>query len=318
MILVPLGSDGLTVSRQGLGCMGMGHSYGPADDAESVATIRHAVELGVTLLDTADLYGSRTGRPGSNEELVGEAVAPFRDTVTLATKFGFVYDPATGERSLCGRPEYVPQACDASLRRLGTDRIDLYYLHRVDPDVPVAETVGAMAELVAAGKVGHIGLSMVDAAQLRAAHAVHPISAVQSEYSLWQRDIEASVLPAARELGIGIVAYSPLGRGFLSGTVGPGSEVGAFRASLRRFRPDAMTANQHIAATVRAVADDLGVTPAQVALAWVHAQGADVVPIPGTRRRANLADNVAALDLALGPAELSRLEPLAAQVREPE
>jgi aryl-alcohol dehydrogenase-like predicted oxidoreductase len=310
---VPLSSDGLAVSRQGLGCMGMGRSYGPADDGESIATIRYAIESGVTLFDTADLYGSSDGRPGSNEELVGEAVRPYRDEIVLATKFGFVYDRATRERSLCGRPEYARRACDASLRRLGTDHIDLYYLHRVDPVVPVEETVGAMAELVADGKVRHIGLSMVDSATLRAAHAVHPVSALQSEYSLWQRDIEASVLPTARELGVGIVPYSPLGRGFLSGAVGPGSAVGAFRGGMPRFQPDAMAANQHIAATVRAVADELGATPAQVALAWVHAQGDDMVPIPGTRRRANLADNLAALDLTLGPAELSRLEPLAAQ-----
>lgn len=316
MTLVPLGATGLAVSRQGLGCMGMGRSYGPADDGESIATIRYAIELGVTLFDTADLYGSGDGRPGSNEELVGEAVRPYRDAVTVATKFGFVYDRATGERSLCGRPEYARQSCDASLRRLGIDHIDLYYLHRVDPAVPVTETVGAMAELVAAGKVRHIGLSMVDSETLRAAHAVHPVSAVQSEYSLWQRDIEADVLPAARELGVGIVPYSPLGRGFLSGAVGAGSAVGRFRGGMARFQPDAMAANQHIADTVREIADDLGATPAQVALAWVHAQGDDVVPIPGTRRRANLADNLAALDLTLGPAELSRLEPLAAQVRD--
>ncbi|HEY3501754.1 MAG TPA: aldo/keto reductase [Actinocatenispora sp.] len=309
---VPLGSDGLTVSRQGLGCMGMGRSYGPADDRESVETIRRAVELGVTLLDTADLYGSADGRPGSNETLVGQAIRPIRDEVVLATKVGFVYD--RGERRLCGTPAYVRAACDASLRRLGTDRIDLYYLHRVDPATPLADTVGALAGLVDAGKVLHIGLSMVDGAELRAAHAVHPVSAVQSEYSLWRRDIESDVLPAARRLGVGIVPYSPLGRGFLSGTVAAGDDVGTFRAKLPRFTPDALAANAYVADAVRAVADEVGATAAQVALAWIHAQGADMVPIPGTRTRAHLEANVGALDVVLTPAQVDRLDGLAAGV----
>ncbi|GAA4203142.1 aldo/keto reductase [Actinocatenispora rupis] len=311
---VPLGRDGLTVSRQGLGCMGMGHSYGRADDRESVATIRRAVELGVTLLDTADLYGSSTGDPGSNETLVGQAIHHIRDQVVLATKVGFVY--ADGERRLCGRPEYVRAACDASLRRLGTDRIDLYHLHRVDPAVPVEDSVGALAELVAAGKVLHIGLSMVDADQLRAAHAVHPVSAVQSEYSLWRRDIEHSVLPAARALGVGLVPYSPLGRGFLAGAVAAGDDVGRFRSTLPRFGPAALAANAHIADTVRDVAEELGATAAQVALAWVHSRGADVVPIPGTRHRRHLTANVGALDLTLSPAQLDRLDRLHRTVTE--
>lgn len=311
---VPLGSDGLRVSRQGLGCMGMGRAYGPADDRESVATIRRAAELGVTLLDTADLYGSSDGRPGSNEVVVGRAIRPIRDEVTLATKVGFVYED--GRRRLCGTPEYVRAACDASLRRLGTDRIDLYYLHRVDPATPVEETVGALAGLVAAGKVLHIGLSMVDGARLRAAHAVHPVGAVQSEYSLWCRDIEADVLPTARALGVGVVAYSPLGRGFLAGSVAAGTDVGRFRASLPRFRPAALAANAPVADEVRAVADDLGVTAAQVALAWIHARGTDLVPIPGARTRAHVEANVGALGVVLGPAHLARLDPLAARVRD--
>jgi aryl-alcohol dehydrogenase-like predicted oxidoreductase len=306
---VRLGATGPLVSRQGLGCMGMGGSYGPADDRESAAVIRRAIELGVTLFDTADLYGSST-RPGSNEEMVGAAVRPYRDAIVLASKFGFVFDPATGARGLCGTPAYAGRACDASLRRLGTDRIDLYYLHRVDPEVPIEETVGAMADLVRAGKVRHLGLSMVTAAELRAAHAVHPIAAVQSEYSLWCRDIESDVLPAARALGVGVVPYAPLGRGFLAGSVRPGTDVGRFRATIPAFRPAALEANAHIADAVREIAVRHDATAAQVALAWVYAQGRDLVPIPGTRRRGYLEDNVAALTVRLSADELARLSGL--------
>ncbi|HEY3686101.1 MAG TPA: aldo/keto reductase [Streptosporangiaceae bacterium] len=306
---VRLGTGGPLVSRQGLGCMGMGGSYGPADDRESAAVIRRAIELGVTLFDTADLYGSST-RPGSNEEMVGAAVRPYRDAIVLASKFGFVFDPVTGARGLCGTPAYAGRACDASLRRLGTDRIDLYYLHRVDPEVPIEETVGAMADLVRAGKVRHLGLSMVTAAELRAAHAVHPIAAVQSEYSLWCRGIEADVLPAARALGVGVVPYAPLGRGFLAGSVRPGSDVGRFRATIPAFQPAALEANAHIADAVREIAERHDATAAQVALAWVYAQGRDLVPIPGTRRRRYLEDNVAALAVRLTADELARLSGL--------
>jgi aryl-alcohol dehydrogenase-like predicted oxidoreductase len=309
METVRLGADGPLVSRQGFGCMGMGGSYGPADDGESTATIHRAIELGVTLFDTADLYGSNV-RPGSNEEMVGVAVRPYRDAVVLASKFGFVFDAVTGERGLCGTPEYAGRACDASLRRLGTDHIDLYYLHRVDPEVPIEETVGAMADLVRAGKVRHLGLSMVTAAQLRAAHAVHPIAAVQSEYSLWCRDIEAEVLPAARDLGVGVVPYAPLGRGFLAGSVRPGTDVGRFRSTLPAFQPDALEANAHIADAVREIAVRHDATPAQVTLAWLHAQGSDLVPIPGTRRRRNLEDNVGALTVRLTTDELAGLADL--------
>ena len=310
---VSLGSQGLTVSRQGLGCMGMSEFYGTIDEPEAVATIHRALDLGVTFLDTADVYGL-----GVNEELVGRAIAGRRDQVELATKFGIVRDPANPRfRALRGDPAYVRESIDASLRRLGVDHVDLYYLHRVDPDTPVEDTVGAMAELVKAGKVRHIGLSEVTAGQVRRAHAVYPVTAVQSEYSLWERGIEAEVVPALRELGVGLVPYSPLGRGFLSGTVT--SAVGLpdtdFRAHLPRFQPEHADANQVIAATVRAVAEAKGVTPAQVALAWVHRQGDDVVPIPGTKRRTYLQDNVAALAVTFTDDELAALEPLAGQVR---
>jgi aryl-alcohol dehydrogenase-like predicted oxidoreductase len=308
---VPLGSQGLEVSAQGLGCMGMTHAYldqGGRDDAESIATIHRALDLGVTFLDTADIYG-----PYTNEELVGRAIAGRRDEVVLATKFGFIPGPdgPFDRRTLRGDPAYVREAIDASLRRLGVDHVDLYYQHRPDPDVPIEETVGAMAELVAAGKVRYLGLSEVDADQLERAHAVHPITAVQSEYSLWTRDVEA-VLPTMRRLGVGLVPFSPLGRGFLTGALQSSGDLadGDWRSTNPRFSDEAMAANQRIVDVVREVAAAHDATPAQVALAWVVGQGRDVVPIPGTRRRTRLEENVAALDLDLTADDLARLNPL--------
>jgi aryl-alcohol dehydrogenase-like predicted oxidoreductase len=303
---VALGSQGLTVSRQGLGCMGMSEFYGERDDDESIATIHRALELGVTLLDTADIYG-----PHTNERLVGRAVADRRERVVLATKFGIVRDPDNpAARGVNGRPEYVKARCEDSLQRLGIDHIDLYYQHRVDPATPIEETVGAMAELVAAGKVRFLGLSEAAPETIRRAHAVHPISAVQTEYSLFARDPEAEILPALRELGIGFVPYSPLGRGFLTGAFRSLDELdgGDFRRSQPRFQGENLDANLAIVERVRTVAASRGVTPAQVALAWVHAQGEDVVPIPGTKRRRNLEENVAAVDVDLGAEEIALLE----------
>lgn len=302
---VALGSQGLEVSVQGLGCMGMSEFYGAGDDAESVATIHRALDLGVTLLDTADMYG-----PHRNEELVGRAIAERRDQVVLATKFGIVRDPADPTaRGVDGRPEYVRSACDASLRRLGVDHIDLYYQHRVDPTVPIEETVGAMAELVAAGKVRYLGLSEAAPATIRRAHAVAPITALQTEYSIWSREPEAEILPTLRELGIGFISYSPLGRGFLTGTFRSAADFAAddFRRNMPRMSGDNLEANLAVLAEVDKLAAEKGVTPAQLALAWVHHQGDDVVPIPGTKRRRYLADNVAAAEIPLPPAETERL-----------
>jgi len=307
--LVELG-QGLSVSPQGLGCMGMSEFYGAADWDESVATIHRALDLGVTFLDTADVYGQ-----GHNEVLVGRAVSGRRDAVQLATKFGIDRTMGDRNRTVRGAHDYVKRACDASLLRLGVERIDLYYLHRPPMDVEIEETVGAMGELVQEGKVGHLGLSEVDEALLRRAHAVHPIAAVQSEYSLWTRDPEA-LAPAMAELGIGLVPYSPLGRGFLTGRFDTNA-LGAkdFRARLPRFQDDA---NATIAATVASVAARLGVEPAQVALAWVHAQaarlGLPVVPIPGTKRVRWLEQNVAAMAVELDEAALQELDPLGDQV----
>ncbi len=304
-----LGSQGLTVSAQGLGCMGMSEFYGSADAIEAVATIHRAVELGVTLLDTADAYG-----PYTNEQLVGEAITRRRDEVVLATKFGLVRDPENpASRGINGRPEYVMHACDQSLRRLGVDHIDLYYQHRVDADVPIEETVGAMAELVDAGKVRFLGLSEASAETIRRAHAVHPISALQSEYSLWSRDIEEEVLPAIRELGIGLVAYSPLGRGFLTGQIKSPQDLdeGDFRRHSPRFQGQNFTRNLELVERVREIAADKDCTPGQLALAWVMAQGRDVVPIPGTKRRSYLEQNVEAAELELGAEELARLDEIA-------
>ena len=301
--------QGLEVSAQGLGCMSMSGVYGPADDDEGVATIRRALELGVTFLDTADVYGL-----GHNEKLVGRAIAGRREEVVLATKFGIVRrSDDRSFRSINGRPEYVRSACDASLERLGVDQIDLYYQHRADPDVPIEETVGAMAELVASGKVRHLGLSEAAADTNRRAHAVHPISALQSEWSLWSRDIEREAVPAARDLGVGIVPYSPLGRGFLTGTVNNADELDRadFRRGTPRFEGENFSRNLQVVERVRTIAAEKGITPGQLALAWVAAQGDDVVPIPGTKRRTYLEENVGALDVHLAPDDIAELEAVA-------
>jgi aryl-alcohol dehydrogenase-like predicted oxidoreductase len=300
-----LGTGGLTVSSEGLGCMGMSEFYGAGDEAESIATIHEALDLGVTLLDTADMYG-----PFLNEQLVGRAIVGRRDEVVLATKFGIVRSDDPTQRSIRGDAAYVRSACDASLGRLGVDHIDLYYQHRSDPGVPVEETVGAMAELVEAGKVRYLGLSESSPDTLRRAQAVHPIAALQSEWSLWSRDIEAEVVGTARSLGIGIVAYSPLGRGFLTGQLTSIDDFGEgdFRGNHPRFQGDNFARNLDLVARVGELAGDLGVTTGQVALAWVLAQGDDVVPIPGTKRRTYLRENVAAAELELSTEHLASLE----------
>jgi aryl-alcohol dehydrogenase-like predicted oxidoreductase len=302
-----LGNSGPTVSALGLGCMGMSEFYGSGDESESIATIHRALELGVTMLDTADMYGA-----GENEKLVGKAIAGRRDRVFLATKFGIVRDRnQPGKREISGRPEYVKAACDASLQRLGVDYIDLYYQHRVDLSVPVEETVGAMARLVEAGKVRYLGLSEASAATLRRAHAVHPIAAVQNEWSLWSRDLEENgQLAAARECGCGIVAYSPLGRGFLTGALKSPNDFapGDFRSSSPRFTGDNFKKNLELVEHVETLAAKKGCTASQIALAWLLAQGDDVVPIPGTKRVAYLEENVAAVEVRLAPEELSALD----------
>jgi aryl-alcohol dehydrogenase-like predicted oxidoreductase len=293
--------QGLEVSAVGLGCMGMSAFYGSADEQESIATIQRALDLGVTFLDTAEMYGR-----GANEELVGRAIGGRRDEVVLATKF----IGAFSDRRPDGRPETIRSAIEGSLQRLGTDHVDLYYQHRVDPQTPIEETVGAMAELVAAGKVRHLGLSEASAETIRRAHAVHPIAALQSEYSLWTRDVEPEILPTLRELGIGLVAYSPLGRGFLAGRFDSPDELDEsdFRRNNPRFTGDNLERNMKLAERVKAVADAKGVTPAQVALAWVLSRGDDVVPIPGTKRRTYLEQNAAAAGVELGADELSQLD----------
>jgi aryl-alcohol dehydrogenase-like predicted oxidoreductase len=302
--IVKLGSQGLETSRQGLGCMGMSEFYGEADDSESIATIHRALELGVTLLDTSDIYG-----PFTNERLVGNAIAGRRDGVVLATKFGVVRDEDGSRRGIDGSPPYVRKACEASLQRLGIDHIDLYYQHRVDPHTPIEETVGAMGELVAEGKVRFLGLSEAAPDTIRRAHATHPISALQTEYSLWSRELEAEILPTIRELGIGLVPYAPLGRGFLTGRYRTTEKLGEndFRRTVPRFSRDHLDANMATVEAVEALAADKDVTAAQIALAWVHHQGEDVVPIPGTTTRRHLETNVAALDVRLSAAELDRL-----------
>jgi aryl-alcohol dehydrogenase-like predicted oxidoreductase len=304
----------LTVSAQGLGCMGMSEWYGHADWDSSVATIHRALDLGVTFIDTADIYGA-----GHNEVLVGRAISGRRDEVQLATKFGIDRSGGDDKRVVRGERGYVKRACESSLLRLGVDVIDLYYLHRPPQTAEIEETVGAMAELVAEGKVRYLGLSEVDSALLRRAHAVHPITAVQSEYSLWARDPETTVLDALRDLGVGLVSYSPLGRGFLTGTVDVAAlDAKDFRGRNPRFTGAAGEANQAIADAVRSVADAKGVAPAQVALAWVHGAGGrlgvGLVPIPGTKRVKWLEQNVAALDITLTPDELAVLDPLGDQV----
>ncbi len=296
----------LTVPRLGLGCMGMSDFYGPRDDTESLATIRRALDVGVTFLDTADMYG-----PYTNEELVGRAIRGRRGEVVLATKFGIVRDPNDPtKRGINGRPEYVRQACEGSLKRLGVDHIDLYYQHRVDPDTPIEDTVGAMAELVRAGKVRHIGLSEAGAGTLRRAHAVHPVTALQSEYSLWSRDVEDEVLPTCRELGIGLVAYSPVGRGFLTGQIKRFDDLAAddYRRHTPRFQGENFQKNLDLVAAVERVAREKGYTGAQLALAWVIAQGDDVVPIPGTKRRTYLEENAAAAAITLTAEDLRAID----------
>jgi aryl-alcohol dehydrogenase-like predicted oxidoreductase len=299
-----LGTERLIVSEQGLGCMGMSAWYGPTDEQESIATIHRALELGIDFLDTADVYGQ-----GANEELVGQAIAGRRDDVVLATKFGNRWFD-DGSRTIDGSPDYVRQAMDASLRRLNVDHVDLYYQHRVDAETPIEETVGAMAELVAAGKAKHIGLSEAGPETLRRAHAVHPITALQSEWSLWTRDPEHEVLATVRALGIGFVAYSPLGRGFLAGRFLSPEELSEddFRRHHPRMSGENFERNRALADRVRELAAEKGCTPAQLALAWVLSRGDDVVPIPGTKRREYLEQNAAASDMELSDEELNQLD----------
>jgi aryl-alcohol dehydrogenase-like predicted oxidoreductase len=304
-----LGRHGLTVSAQGLGCMGMSEFYGASDEAESIATIQRALELGVDFLDTADAYG-----PYKNEELIGRALRGRRERVVLATKFGIVRDPKNPVvRGISGKPEYVRASCEGSLRRLGTDHIDLYYQHRVDTSVPIEDTVGAMAELVKQGKVRFIGLSEAGPETLRRAARVHPISALQTEYSLWSRDPEDEILATCRALGIGFVAYSPLGRGFLTGQFKRFEDLAAddYRRHSPRFQGENFAKNLELVKRVEAIAREQGCSASQLALAWVHAQGDDIVPIPGTKRRKYLEENVAAVGLTLSAADRKRLDEVA-------
>ena len=303
-----LGSQGLTVSELGLGCMGMSEFYSGGDESESIATLHRALELGVTLLDTADMYG-----PFTNEQLVGKAIKDYRDRIILATKFGILRGEDKSFRGVNGSPDYVRQACDASLQRLGVDYIDLYYQHRVDPNVPIEETVGAMAELVQQGKVRYIGLSEAAPATIRRAHAVHSITALQTEYSLWSRDPEDEILPTVRELGIGFVPYSPLGRGFLSGQITSLDDLAPddYRRYSPRFQGENFNKNLQLVERVKEIATQKGVTPGQLAIAWLLAQGDDIVPIPGTKRRAYLEENVAAADITLTQAELESIDAIA-------
>lgn len=302
-----LGTQGLAVSAMGLGCMGMSEFYGPGDEAESIATLHRALDLGIDFFDTSDIYG-----PYKNEELVGRALAPHRDKVVIATKFGIVRG-ADGSRSINGRPEYVRAACDASLKRLGIDTIDLYYQHRVDPDTPIEETVGAMAELVKAGKVRYLGLSEAGSRTIRRAHAVHPISALQTEYSLWSREPEDDILPVVRELGIGFVAYSPLGRGFLTGQIRKPSDLAAddWRHTSPRFQGENFQKNLDLVLKIEEIAEKKQVKASQLALAWVLAQGEDIVPIPGTKRRGYLEENVQAGVISLEEEDLKALQAIA-------
>lgn len=303
-----LGSQGLVVSAMGLGCMGMSQGYGVADEAESIATLNRAIELGIDFFDTADVYGNH-----HNEQLVGKTLKPFRDRIIIATKFGNIFSP-DGKRSVSGRPEYVRSACEGSLQRLGVDHIDLYYQHRVDPNVPIEETIGAMADLVRQGKVRYLGMSEASAATIRRAHRVHPISAVQSEYSIWTRDYEDDVIPTLRELGIGFVPFSPLGRGMLSATIRSVDEFGKgdMRARISpRFERENFDRNLHVIDLLKQIADEKKITPSQLALAWVLAQGNDMVPIPGTKRRKYLEENAAAAAVKLSASDLARIAEVA-------
>ncbi len=299
-----LGKSGLKVSALGLGCMGMSQSYGQGSDEESVSTLHRAVEMGITLFDTADVYGM-----GINEELVGPALKRYRDRVVIATKFGNIRSKDGKFGKVNGRPEYVRQACDASLKRLGIDTIDLYYQHRVDPDTPIEETVGAMSRLVEEGKVRFLGMSEAAAATVRRANKVHQITALQSEYSLWTRDVEKEILPTLRELGIGLVPFSPLGRGFLTGKLRDtsGFDEKDFRKNNPRFQEENFRKNLELVGKIEAMAAEKKCTAGQLALAWVLAQGNDIVPIPGTKRRKYLEENVAALDVKLSPEDLARI-----------